>query len=74
MFNEYHITMDSFGENLPANWQEIAAYLNDKIDAILDKYGDDADGDRDCAEEIRRVWEDYCAGDFANAPAPILED
>jgi hypothetical protein len=64
MFNEYHITMDSFGDTCPANWEEIAAYLNDKIDAIVDSYGDEAEYSRDCDDEIRQVWEDYCNGKF----------
>lgn len=72
MFNR--ITMDSFGDFCPTNWEEIASYLNDKIDAIIDSYGDNAEYDPDCADDIRRVWEDYCNGKFDDAPVPATVD
>ena len=69
-----HITMDSFGSFCPKNWEEIAAYLNDKIDTITDKYGEDAEYDHECVDEIRQVWEDYCNGNFPDAPVPATVD
>lgn len=74
MFVDKHVTMDSFGEFCPANWEQIAAYLNDKIDSIIDSYGADAEYSRDCADDIVQVWEDYCNGKFADAPAPADVD
>lgn len=68
MNNNYEITMDSFGENLPTNWEEIAAYLNERINTIIEKYGDDADYDMECKEEIYKLWEDYCNGEINDAP------
>ena len=73
MNTDRHVTMDSFGDNCPKNWEEIASYLNEKIDNILDKYGEDADYNPDCTEEIIKVWEDYCNGERGadNIPDPI---
>lgn len=74
--DRYYITMDSFGDNLPDNWREIAEYLNDKIIDVIDKYCDD--GDMYWAtepeelitmeHEIERVWDDYCMGRLHDAP------
>jgi uncharacterized protein (DUF2236 family) len=74
MFNEYHITMDSFGSDCPANWEEIADYLN----AIIDNLPDITDPDTgnltpDGREQIDTLWEQYCAGELPDAPAPIME-
>ena len=71
MYNDPHITMDSFGQDCPQNWQEIADYLNERIDAILAKYGDDAEYSRDCSDEIAQLWESYWNGELTDAPAAI---
>ncbi len=73
MYNEYHITMDSFGQDCPANWEQIAAYLNsiiDSMDGITDENGELTPDGR---EQIDTLWEQYCAGDLHGAPAPIME-
>jgi len=75
MFNEYHITMDSFGDFCPANWEEIANHLNAIIDAMPDITDPDtgeltAEG----REKIDALWEAYCAGDLPDAPAPVFDD
>jgi hypothetical protein len=73
MFNDYHITMDSFGSECPNNWEEIADYLNsiiDSMDGIIDECGELT---RDGREEIDALWERYCAGEIKNAPVPIME-
>lgn len=46
----YYITVDSFGSELPENWEEIADELNREIDrrGIAE--------DRDAVDEL---WEDY---------------
>lgn len=51
------ITMDSFGADLPTNWAEIAAYLNE----IIDRENLDHD-------EANELWERYCNGDIPGAP------
>lgn len=66
--NNMHINMDSFGSDCPANWQEIANYLNECIDAIIDSYGDDAEYSPDCRDEIANLWERYCNGELKDAP------
>lgn len=72
MFNEYHITMDSFGQDCPANWEEIADHLNGIIDEmdVTDEYGELTGEGR---ERINALWEKYCAGELEGAPAPIME-
>ena len=67
MFN-----MDSFGQDCPVNWEEIAAYLNEKIEGI-----DETDSEN--RDAIDNVWESYWAayhsGELpADAPAPIVEE
>lgn len=76
MARNYHINMDSFGSNCPANWHEIAAFLNTKIDKVLEslgsyayRFGDaDAGLSPDGQEAVNQVWEDYCNGDYASDP------
>lgn len=46
----YYITMESFGEYLPENWEEIAAQLNKIIDAR---------GIADDLEAVNELWEEY---------------
>ena len=79
MFNDYEITMDSFGQDLPENWEEIAAYLNDIIDGYREELttcSADEDGIEyfDQEEFDRRreaLWEAYWAGELPDAPKPI---
>jgi hypothetical protein len=61
---EYYITEDSFGEYCPANWQEIADYMND----IIDERGIAEDFDAVCV-----LWEAYCSGDIPGVPAAEWE-
>ena len=75
MYNDYHITMDSFGQDCPANWEEIASFLNDVIDKELEACGDDAfdtaawKGLSDEGHEIvNSVWERYCNGELPGCP------
>lgn len=53
------ITMDSFGSMLPANWEEIAEFLNN----LIEERGIENDKD-----ELDKLWEDYCNGDIPGAP------
>lgn len=75
MYTDYHITMDSFGETCPANWEQIAAHLN----AIIDDMPDVTDPDTgeltvEGREQIDALWERYCSGDLPDAPAPVFEE
>ena len=56
-----YITEDSFGENLPENWEAVAALLNAKIDALEENEFGEIDHDEVCA-----IWESYCNGDYDN--------
>lgn len=47
------ITADSFGSRIPENWEEIAEWLNIRIE----------DG-----EDAETVWENYCSGRYPDAP------
>ena len=53
------ITMDSFGSDLPENWEEIADFLNN----LIEERGIENDQD-----ELDQLWEDYCNGDIPGAP------
>lgn len=56
---EHWITIDSFGSDLPANWKEIAAYLN----TIIEERGIEDD-----LNEVNELWEAYWQGEFPDAP------
>jgi hypothetical protein len=65
--------MDSFGQECPANWEEIANYLNNIIDSMDITDPDTGDITLDGREALADLWERYCAGDMPDAPAPIME-
>lgn len=56
-----YITEDSFGSILPDNWQAVAALLNEKIDALEENEFGEIDPD-----DVGRIWESYCNGDYDN--------
>lgn len=51
------ITADSFGAYIPENWEEIADWMNNRIDA---------------GEDPEEVWERYCNGEYPDAPETIM--
>lgn len=55
----YYVTADSFGSEIPSNWEEIAAFLN----SITDERGIAEDHDA-CNE----LWEAYWNGELDGAP------
>lgn len=59
------ITADSFGADLPANWDVIAEYLN----ALIAERGIEDD-----REALSDLWEDYWNGVLPDAPAAIIEE
>lgn len=69
MRNNYHITMESFGAECPMNWQEIANFLNDKIDELVEE----TDSEYELQYRLRRLWDDYCDGKINGAPIPSDE-
>lgn len=56
---ENWITAESFGADLPTNWEEIADYLN----AIIEERGIEDD-----LNEVNELWEAYWQGEFPDAP------
>lgn len=64
--HEAHITVDSFGSDLPANWEAAAALLNEKIDAL----SEDEFGNID-EEAVNEIWGNYCAGDYDDEIEPV---
>ena len=56
---ENWITIESFGSDVPANWKEIANYLNEVISFrnIQDDW-----------EAVSEVWEAFWQGEFPDAP------
>lgn len=72
MFNDFHITIDSFGQECPKNWEEIADYMNQQIDEL-----DDFEDKRDLRDAIDEIWENYWSayhsGTLPNdAPIPTI--
>lgn len=55
----YYVTADSFGSEVPSNWEEIAAFLN----SLTDERGIAEDHDA-CND----LWEAYWAGELDGAP------
>lgn len=78
MFDNYEITMDSFGSECPENWEEIASFLNDLIDTKADELTTTDDWGIQSVDEdelklfVDGLWETYCAGELDGAPAPIF--
>lgn len=74
MFNDYRITMESFGQDCPTNWEEIADYLNARIDE-MQEITDPETGDLTPAgrDQIDEIWAQYCEGNLPDAPAPIMD-
>ena len=73
-----YITMDSFGDYCPVNWEEIADYLNARInklieenDGLTDEYGELTEEGWDI---LAGQWESYCEGEFLDAPKPIYPE
>ena len=58
----YYVTVDSFGAEIPDNWQEIADFLN----RITDERG--IADDHDACNEL---WEQYWNGELENAPEAV---
>lgn len=58
MKDNYMITADSFGSNLPNNWQEIADSINEYLTELWEAATDE--GKNSFSETVREVWEDYC--------------
>lgn len=57
--NDAYITMDSFGSDLPNNWEAAADLMNSLIDELpVDEFGEI---DRDAVDAI---WNRYCSGEF----------
>ncbi len=56
---ESRIDSESFGSMCPENWEEIASYLNEKIET--------GDGNAD------EVWEKYCSGLYPDCPKPFYD-
>ena len=56
---ENWITADSFGADIPANWEEIAEFLND----IIRERSIETDHNA-----VNELWEAYWNGNFPDAP------
>jgi len=57
------INVESFGSELPKNWEEIARYLND----VAEEMGFET------AAEYNELWEQYWSGALRGAPEAITE-
>ena len=54
---------DSFGANIPTNYEEICDFLNDYFE----------ENGYTTKEEANDIWEDYCNGKIQDAPIAIFE-
>ena len=63
----YHITMDSFGSDLPENWEDIADFLNPILDEKVEKLGSFPERGQ-VIELCNMIWEQYCNGEIDGAP------
>lgn len=59
------ITAESFGSDIPDNWEEIANYLNEIIRSYNILFEDD--------DTAQVVWENYFQGCYPDAPKPITK-
>lgn len=65
---------ESFGQDLPENWSEIAAYLNSIAESMgIDESNENEADNRDMLDSIwEKYWSAYHAGELPeNAPKPI---
>ena len=69
--NNYLVNMDSFGDNCPTNWEEIAAFLNPMIEKVIDELGDEAE-DWEIQDETNKIWDAFCNGEIKDCPEPIF--
>ena len=51
---KHYVTAESFGAEIPENWEEIARYLNEVIDDL---------GIAEDANEVNDLWDRYWAGE-----------
>ena len=73
----YHVTMDSFGDKCPTNWEEIAGFLNHLIDGELEKAGEVPEyGDitPEGNEIVFKIWESFCRGELSECPEPVFSE
>lgn len=74
MFDDIRFTVDSFGPDVPRNWEEICDFLNEKLDAMLQGLNPDIQEDRFEAWEISlKLWDDFFSGDIPGSPVPEME-
>ena len=52
-----YFNMDSFGSDLPSNWEALCEFLNEKANARIQN-------DEDHEEVLEDIWESFCAGDY----------
>lgn len=71
--DRYKVTMDSFGENCPKNWEEIASFLNPIMAAEIARIGEDAP-DWEKQDVTDKVWEAFCNGEIDACPEPVFEE
>lgn len=59
-----YINSDSFGSDLPDNWEEIVSSVNDAIDNELQHYdydgNEDANGEFVDRDDLDTLWEKAC--------------
>ena len=64
---ENYVTVDSFGSDLPENWEEIASFLNPLYAEIAETESDP----RERREKFDALWESYWRGEIPGAPKAV---
>lgn len=70
MYSDYMFDMDSFGQDCPTNWQEIADALN----GFLDELAEDCTDKRDLRDEADALWAQYWSFGIYGVPSPVWEE
>ena len=70
MPERYRITGDSFGSDIPENWEEIADFLNEVIEKAWEESGltEDYNGYDWFHDTVEEIWDKYCSGMLPDAP------
>lgn len=69
---DYYVTMDSFSADCPKNWEEIANWLNARIDSLAEDLPDELtlNDVRDLDDAVANLWERYCNGELEAEGCP----
>ena len=72
LHRNYKVTMDTFADRCPANWEDVATYLENSLESALVAAGEDpSEYTPDGREIADGIWEKFCAGELQDCPYPV---